>query len=45
MTVNTKSALRSLHDASLAAGDLDVTSEELIAFACGMTRRCEERPS
>ena len=45
MTVNTETAVRSLHGASLAAGGLDVKSEELLAFACGVTRRCEERPS
>jgi AhpD family alkylhydroperoxidase len=41
MTGKPKTAFRSLHDASLAAGTLDVRTRELIALACGVTRRCE----
>ena len=41
MTGNAKTAFRSLHDASLAAGDLDAKTKELIALACGVTRLCE----
>lgn len=41
MTGPTRTAFRSLHETSLAAGALDAKTKELIALACGVTRLCE----